>query len=160
MINKSDPSRISRVLAEIGCVNLSKTLFSLRLSKGIFRGLPRSVQRYWAQRMLRMGIGGMMVRMIRFTMFMAMNMAVFMAVSLKRNTIRLADSRAFPFAECAAFSESLHVMVVALLGSSNILFKAQNLGSVLAERAIHCRVSSEHFVHPLSKCVHHHRVLT
>jgi small-conductance mechanosensitive channel len=110
--------------------------------------------------MLRMGIGGVMVRMIRFTMFMAMNMAVFMAVSLKRNTIRLADSRAFPFAECAAFSESLHVMVVALLGSSNILFKAQNLGSVLAERAIHCRVSSEHFVHPLSECVHHHRVLT
>jgi hypothetical protein len=114
--------------------------------------------------MLRMGIGGVMVRMIRFTMFMAMNMAVFMTVfmtvSLKRNTIRLADSRAFPFAECAAFSESLHVMVVALLGSSNILFKAQNLGSVLAERAIHCRVSSEHFVHPLSKCVHHHRVLT
>ncbi len=91
MINKSDPSKISRVLAEIGCVNLSKTLFSLRLSKGIFRGLPRSVQRYGAQRMLRMGIRGVMVRMIRFTMFMAMNMAVFMAVSLKRNTIRLAD---------------------------------------------------------------------
>ena len=159
MINKSDLTGISLVLAEIGCVNLSKTLFSLRLSKGIFKGLQRSVQRYGAQRMLRMGIGGVMVRMIRFTMFMAMSMAVFMAVSLKRNTIRLADSRAFPLAECAAFSESLHVMVVALLGSSHILFKAQNLGSVLAERAIHCRVSSEHFVHPLSECGHHHRVL-
>ena len=151
MINKSDPSRISRVLAEISCVKPPKTLFSLRLSRGIFRGLQRTVQRYGAQRMLSMGIGGVMVRMIRFTMFMA--------VSLKRNTIRLADSRAFPFAECAAFSESLHVMVVALLGPSHILFKAQNLGSVLAERAIHCRVSSEHFVHPLSECVHHHRVL-
>ena len=33
MINKSDPSRISRVLAEIGCVTPSKTLFSLRLPK-------------------------------------------------------------------------------------------------------------------------------
>jgi hypothetical protein len=105
--------------------------------------------------MLSMGIRGVMVRMVRFTMLMA----VFMAVSLKRNTIRLADPRAFPLAECAAFSESLHVMVVALLGPSHILFKAQNLGSVLAERAIHCRVSSEHFVHPLSECVHHHRVL-
>ena len=102
-----------------------------------------------------MGIWWVMVRMILFVMFMA----VFMAVSLKRNTVRLADPRAFPLAECAAFSESLHVMVVALLGSSNILFKAQNLGSVFAERAIHCRVSSEHFVHPLSECVHHHRVL-
>ena len=159
MINKSDPSRISRILTEIGCVNPPKTLFSLRLSRGIFRGLQRSVQRYGAQRMLSMGIRGVLVRMIRFTMLMAVFMAVFMAVSLKRNTIRLADPRAFPLAECAAFSESLHVMVVALLGPSHILFKAQNLGSVLAERAIHCCVSSEHFVHPLSECVHHHRVL-
>ena len=110
-----------------------------------------------------MGIRGVMVRMVRFTMlmavFMAVLMAMFMAVSLKRNTIGLADPSAFPLAECAAFSESLHVMVVALLGPSHILFKAQNLGSVLAERAIHCCVSSEHFVPPLSECVHHHRVL-
>ena len=159
MINKSDPSRISPVLAEIGCVTPSKTLFSLRLLRGIFRGLQRSVQRYGAQRMLSMGIRGVMVRMVRFTMLMAVLMAMFMAVSLKRNTIGLADPSAFPLAECAAFSESLHVMVVALLGPSHILFKAQNLGSVLAERAIHCCVSSEHFVHPLSECVHHHRVL-
>ena len=155
MINKSDASKISRVLAEIGSANPSKALFSLRLPKRIFRGLQRLVQRYGAQWMLSMGIRGVMVRMVRFTMLMA----VFMAVSLKRNTIGLADSRAFPLAECAAFSESLHVMVVALLGPSHILFKAQNLDSVLAKRAIHCRVSSEHFVYPLSECVHHHRVL-
>jgi hypothetical protein len=101
--------------------------------------------------MLSMGIRGVMVRMIRFTMLMA--------VSLKRNTIELANSCAFPLAECAAFSESLHMMVVALLGPSHILFKAQNLDSVLAKRAIHCGISSEHFVYPLSECVHHHRVL-
>ena len=138
MINKSDPSRISPVLAEIGCVTPSKTLFSLRFLKGILGGLQRSVQRYWAQRMLSMGIGGVMVRMIRFTMLMA----VFMVMSPRRDSIGLADPRAFPLAERAAFSESLHVMVVALLGPSHILFKAQNLGSVLAERAIHCCVSS------------------
>ena len=48
MINKADRSRISRVLNEIGCVKLPKTLFSLRLLKGILRGLQRSVQRYGA----------------------------------------------------------------------------------------------------------------
>ena len=159
MINKSDPSRISRVLAEIGCVNPSKTLFSLRFLKGILRGLQRSVQRYWAQRMLSMGIGGVMVRMIRFTMLMAVLMAIFMAVSLKRNTIGLAGPCAFQLAERAAFSESLHVMVVTFLDPSHILFKAQHLSSVLAEGAIHCSISTEHFLHPLLEGVHHHRVL-
>jgi hypothetical protein len=58
---------------------------------------------------------------------------VIMAVSLKWNTIGLANPRAFQLAERAAFSQSLHVVVMTLLGPSHVLFKAQHLGSVLAE---------------------------
>ena len=102
--------------------------------------------------MLSVGVGGMVMPVL-------MLMLVLMAVSLKRDTIGLASPRAFPLAERAALGQSLHVMVVTLLGPTHILFKAQHLGSVLAEGAIHCGISTEHLVHPLSERVHHHRVL-
>lgn len=50
-------------------------------------------------------------------------------------------------------------MVVTLLGASHIVFKAQHLGSVLAEGAIHGGVSSQHFVHPLPERIHHQGML-
>jgi hypothetical protein len=106
--------------------------------------------------MLSVGVGGMVMPVL---MPVLMLVLVLMAVSLKRDTIGLASPRAFPLAERAALGQSLHVMVVTLLGPSHILFKAQHLGSVLAEGAIHCGISTEHLVHPLSECVHHHRVL-
>ena len=112
-------------------------------------------QREGTERMLSVGVRGMVMLVIRFTM----GMAVFMAMSPRRDSIGLAGPRAFPLAERAAFSQSLHVVVVTLLGPSHILFKAQHLGSVLAEGAIHCGISTEHLVHPLSERVHHHRVL-
>ena len=107
-------------------------------------------QREGTERMLSVGVGGMVMPVL---------VPVIMAVSLKRDTIGLAGPSAFPLAERAAFSQSLHVMVVTLLGPSHILFKAQHLGSVLAEGAIHCGISTEHLIHPLSERVHHHRVL-
>ena len=107
-------------------------------------------QREGTERMLSVGVGGMV---------MPVPVLVLMAVSLKRDTIGLASPRAFPLAERAALGQSLHVMVVTLLGPSHILFKAQHLGSVLAEGAIHCGISTEHLVHPLSEGVHHHWVL-
>ena len=107
-------------------------------------------QREGTERMLSVGVGGMV---------MPVPVLVLMAVSLKRDTIGLASPRAFPLAERAALGQSFHVMVVTLLGPSHILFKAQHLGSVLAEGAIHCGISTEHLVHPLSERVHHHRVL-
>ena len=109
-------------------------------------------QREGTERMLSVGVGGMVMPVL-------MLVFVLMAVSLKRDTIGLASPRAFPLAERAALGQSLHVMVVTLLGPSHILFKAQHLGSVLAEGAIHCGISTEHLVHPLSERVHHHRVL-
>jgi hypothetical protein len=105
--------------------------------------------------MFSVGIGGVVMLVIR----LAMLMAVSMAMSPRRDSIRLASACAFEFAERAALSQSLDVMVVTFLGPSYILFKAQHLSSVLAEGAIHCGVSTEHLLHPLSECVHHHRVL-
>ena len=46
--------------------------------------------------MLGMGIGGMVMLMIRLSMTMGVN--------LQRDTIGLAGPGAFPLAECAAFS--------------------------------------------------------
>ena len=109
-------------------------------------------QREGTERMLSVGVRGMV-------MPVPLLVPVIMAVILKRDTIGLAGPRAFQLAERAALGQSLHVMVVTLLGPSHILFKAQHLGSVLAEGAIHCGISTEHLVHPLSECVHHHRVL-
>ena len=105
--------------------------------------------------MFSVGIGGVVMLVIRLTVLMA----VCMAMSPRRDTIGLAGSCAFQLAERAAFSQSLDVMVVTFLGPSYILFKAQHLSSVLAEGAIHCGISTEHLVHPLSEGVHHHRVL-
>ena len=105
--------------------------------------------------MFSVGIGGGVMLVILLTVLMA----VCMAMSPRWDTIGLAGPCAFQLAERAAFSQSLDVMVVTFLGPSYILFKAQHLGSVLAEGAIHCGISTEHLVHPLSECVHHHRVL-
>ena len=109
--------------------------------------------------MFGVGIGVVVMLVIRLTVLMTVLMAVCMAMSPRRDSIRLASTSAFELAERAALSQSLDVMVVTFLGPSYILFKAQHLSSVLAEGAIHCGVSTEHLVHPLSECVHHHRVL-
>ena len=61
-------------------------------------------QHHWAERMLGMGIGGMVMLMIRLSMTMGVLMAMTMGVNLQRDTIGLAGPGAFPLAECAAFS--------------------------------------------------------
>ena len=104
--------------------------------------------------MLSVGVRGMVMPVA-----LLVPVPVIMGVILKRSTIGLAGPRAFQLAERAALSQSLDVMVVTFLGPPYILFKAQHLSSVLAEGAIHGGVSTEHLVHPLSECVHHHRVL-
>ena len=53
------------------------------------------------------------------------------------NPIRLAGAGAFPFAEGAALSQSFDMVVVTLLDPADVLFKAQHLCSVLAERTVH-----------------------
>ena len=74
-----------------------------------------------------MGIG-------RMRMAVLMRVAVVMGeAGRNRMSIRLAGSGALALAERAAFFNSLHVVVMTLLGSPDVLLKAQNLGAVLAE---------------------------
>ena len=49
------------------------------------------------------------------------------------NAVGLASARALPLAERAAFRKSLHMVVVAFLRTSNVLFESKHLGAVLAE---------------------------
>ena len=83
--------------------------------------------------MIRMGIGRM-----RMAVVMGMAVVIGMAVLMRMAgrdwvSIRLAGSRALALAEGAAFFNSLDVMVVTLLGATDVLLEAQNLGPVLAE---------------------------
>ena len=59
-------------------------------------------QRHWAERMLGMGVGGMVMLVIRLVMTMTVLMT--MGVNLQWDTIGLAGPGAFPLAERAAFS--------------------------------------------------------
>ena len=51
------------------------------------------------------------------------------------------------------------MVVVAFLGASNVLFEAQHLGAVLAERAVHGGVSPQHLLDPFLEGVHHECVV-
>ena len=113
------------------------------------------VQRERTGWMLSVGVRGMVMLVIRFTM----GMAVFMAMSSRRDSIGLAGPRAFPLAERAALRQPLHVVMVAFLSSANVLLEAQHLGPVFAEGAIHGGVAPEHLLHSLLEGVHHQRVL-
>ena len=86
---------------------------------------------------------------------------VVMAVAWRdRNAIWLAGARAFAVTQGAALCEPLHVMVMTFLSPSNVLLKAEHLGAVFAERAVHGRIASENLVHPLAEGVHHKRVVS
>ena len=84
-----------------------------------------------------------------------MAVAVIMAVGMvmaahrDRHAIGLAGAGALPLAEGAALGEPLHMVMVAVLGSSHLGFKTQHLGPVLAKRAVHVGVAPHHFCHPL-----------
>ena len=72
-----------------------------------------------------------------------------------RDAVGLAGTRALQFAELAAFRKAFHVVVMAFLGTSNVLFEAQHLGAVLAERAVHGGVPPQHLLDPFLEGVHH-----
>ena len=115
--------------------------------ESIFRNAFVALQRGRPQGVVGMGIRGVMV-----VMAVLRPVAVVMG---NRDAVGLASPCAFPFAERAAFRDSFHVVVVAFLRASNVLFEAQHLGSVLAERAVHGSVASQHFLDPLFEGVHH-----
>ena len=49
-----------------------------------------------------------------------------------RDAVGLAGTRALQFAKSAAFRKAFHMVVVAFLDASHVLFEAQHLGAVLA----------------------------
>ena len=96
-------------------------------------------------------------------MVMSVIMVVMMVVGASKrdwDSVRLAGAGALPFAEGAALRQSLHVVMVTLLNPTDVLFKAQHLCSVLAERAVHGGVTSENIVHPLAEGLQHQGVVT
>jgi asparagine N-glycosylation enzyme membrane subunit Stt3 len=127
--------------------------------------------------MVRMRIGVMVVVMavliamavvvcvtvlIAVAVVMAMTVvpvAVVMPPEGNGNAIGLACTGAFALAEIAAIREPLHMVVMALLRQSHLVFKTEHLGAVLAERAVHRRFSADHFLHPLHKGVEHQGVI-
>ena len=105
------------------------------------------------------GVGiGMVVAMI---VAVIMVMVVVMSASKRnRNAVGLAGASALSLAEVAGFHEPFHVMVVTGLLQAHLLLESQHLCPVLAERAVHCCLPAEHFIHPLQKCVQHEAVIS
>ena len=99
-----------------------------------------------------MGVGGVMVVLLASVIVMVVLMG-------DGNTIRLAGPCALPFAQRAALSQPLNVVVVAFLGAAHVLFEAQHLSSVLAQGAVHGGVASQDVLHPLLERVHHQWML-
>ena len=96
----------------------------------------------------------------RMVMVVAIPMAVIPMAVGDRNSVRLAGACALSFAQCAALRQTFHVVVMAFLGTPDILFKAEHLGSVFAEGAIHRGIASQHLLHPLHKRVDHLGMVT
>ena len=51
------------------------------------------------------------------------------------------------------------MVVVAVLGCAHLRFKAEHLGPVFAQRAIHVGIAAQHLLHPLHKGVEHEGVI-
>ena len=96
---------------------------------------------------------------VRGVMVMVATVIVMVVLMGDGNTIRLAGPCALPFTQRAALGQPFHVVVVALLNSADVLLKAQHLGPVLAQGAVHGGIASENLLHPLFERVHHQWVL-
>ena len=116
--------------------------------------------------MIGVGIGRMaVVVVVRMAVIMRMVMAVpvivFVVVVPHRdgNAIGLAGAGALVLTQGAGLHQTLHVMVVALLGCPHLRFKPQHLGAVLAQGAVHLRLTPHHLLHPLQEGVDHQGVV-
>ena len=99
--------------------------------ESIFSCVAVAFQRGRSQRMVGVGVRGVvMVMAVIWPMAVVRRVVVVMG---NRDAVGLAGPGALQFAERAAFRESLHMVVVAFLRSSNVLLEAQHLGAVLAE---------------------------
>lgn len=97
-------------------------------------------------------------------MAMAVLVAVFVAVGLlgsgdRHLPILLTGAGAFALTQAAAIGEAFHMVVMAVLGRSDLSLKPKHLGTVFAERAVHVRVTTEHIEHPFSEGGEHEGVI-
>ena len=103
-----------------------------------------------------MGIG-----VVSVSMLVRMIMAVLMPSTQRdRDAVGLTRTCALVFAELTSIGEALNVVVVTFLCQANLSLEAKNLSPVLAERAIHGRLATQHFLHPFHKGVEHKRVIS
>ena len=98
--------------------------------------------------MIRMGVRGVVMAVGLSLMGMGL-------VERNRDPVRLAGAGALPFTQSAAFHQTLHVVMVALLHPPNVLLETEHLGSVFAEGAVHGRIPSQDVIHTLAKRVQH-----
>ena len=104
-----------------------------------------------------MGIHRMVVTMV---MVMPTVVMVPVMVHRDRDAIGLTRSRALQLAEHAAFGQTLHMVVMTLLSTSDVLLKAKHLSPVFAQRTIHGCIPANDLVNPLSERLHHLGVIT
>ena len=96
-----------------------------------------------------------MVMAVPVVVAVPMGVIVAGAAHWNRHAIGLAGTGALALTEVTAVGEPFNVVMVAVLGRPNLSLKAQHLGSVFAERAIHVGVTAHHLRHPLHKGVQH-----
>ncbi|EAU73994.1 hypothetical protein RS9916_30842 [Synechococcus sp. RS9916] len=117
--------------------------------------------------MIRMRIGVMaMVVAVVMGMAMVMTMRVVvggtvMVSAPERNgdAIRLTSTGALALAQVTTIRQALHMVMVAFLRKPNLILKAEHLGSVLTEGAIHGRFTAQHLFNALDKGVEYQGVI-
>lgn len=67
---------------------------------------------------------------------------VSLAVTMRGRTDLLAGAGAFGLAQLTALHQPLDVVVMTVLRGSHLLFEAQHLSAVFAERTVHVRVAA------------------
>ena len=108
---------------------------------------------------MRIGVMAMVVA-VAMVMGLAMVMRVVMGGTVmvsapERNgdAIRLTSTGALALAKVTTIRQALHMVMVAFLRKPNLILKAEHLGSVLTEGAIHGRFTAQHLFNALDKGV-------
>ena len=94
---------------------------------------------------------------------MPVAMAMLVAVLVEMaggHAVGLAGASALQFTEGAAFGQAFHVVMMAFLHASDVLFEPEHLGSVLAQGTVHRGIASQHVLNPFAEGVHHQRMVS
>ena len=81
-------------------------------------------------------------------------------VDRDRDAIWLTRSSALQLAERAAFGKPLHMVVMTLLSTTDVLLEPKHLSPVFAQRTIHGCIPANDLVNPLLERLHNLGVIT